>query len=193
MKQLLSLMLALSLTSAPLHAQEAKEDATDQLQPETETNKTAETAVKAPEDEAGAPSKGTGKLVPGIVTASVGTGFGLLLVALSRVNCNDLTKDRDKNDDAENPSKTDDDVKDCEKLKPTYRKLGAASIVVGLGVGLPFIYFGIEDRKAYNQWKSQQPEDKQSSNGRAGGHADLVLLQNMQSDYLPGVGLTLNF
>ncbi len=145
---------------------------------------------KVVQDEPGAPPRGTGKLVAGIVTASVGTGIGLLSLLAATIDCNDIDKDDANSSDEAKKKEREKNVKNCNDQKPQFRAVGGVFLVAGLGVGLPLIYFGVQDRKVYNEWKSGQPVQEESAS--APGKASIVFLPNGES-FSPGINVTYNF
>ncbi len=143
------------------------------------------------EDEAGAPPKGTGKLVAGIVTSSVGAGLGLLFLAYANIDCNSINKDDANSSDTNKQKERETDVKDCKDQQKPAKTAAAVFITAGLGVGLPLLYFGIQDRKVYNQWKEGQPA--QDDNAFVPGKASLVFLSNAQDSFSPGINVSYQF
>jgi hypothetical protein len=170
---------------------EAAPESSD-AQPSDKSNEPVEKKKKKKvvQDEPGAPPRGTGKLVGGIVTASVGTGIGLLSLLAATIDCNDIDKDDANSTDEAKKKEREKSVKDCNDQKPQIRALGGVFLVAGLVVGLPLIYFGVQDRKVYNEWKSTQPAQDESAS--APGKASIVFLPNGES-FSPGINVTYNF
>lgn len=189
----------------------APADETEVKQPEKTENSATEGAADekssteakdAPEpekkviDETGAPPKGTGKWVTGIAVASAGTMLGISILALSRIDCKDAFKDADDlddDDDVDEKKKNDDNIRNCEKNKPNYRRFGTVFLIGGVGVGVPLIYFGLAERRVYKDWRAAKEAEQASNTRRSSGHADLVLLPNTQNGVSPGLSLTYTF
>lgn len=145
-------------------------------------------------DETGAPPTGTGKWVTGIAVASAGTILGMISLVLSKIDCKDTFKDADDlDDDASEKKKNDDNIRNCEKNKPNYRKFGTVSLIGGVGVGVPLIYFGLAERKVYKDWRAAKESEQAGNTPRPSGHADLVLLPNAENGITPGLSLTYTF
>ncbi len=63
-------------------------------------------------------------------------------------------------------------------------------MAAGLGVGLPLLYFGMQDRKVYNEWKEGQ--SAQDDSAYAPGKASLVFFPSGNT-VSPGFNVTYNF
>jgi hypothetical protein len=160
-------------------------ESSDQYKPTKEDKKKRKDA-----DEPGAPPRGTGKLVAGIVTTSVGAGLGILLLAYANIDCNSINKDDANSSDTNKQKDRETDIKDCKKGQKDAKVAGGVLFATGLGVGLPLMYFGIQDRKVYNDWKSGQPG--QDQNAFAPGKASLVFFPTGNT-YSPGINVSYNF
>ncbi len=90
-------------------------------------------------------SKGTGQFVTGIVLTAVGPGLGLLLLAASKTI--DCTEEKDEDDR--------DICEDNKEAAPTGAVIYAG---LGLGIGLPLLFDGIEKRRLYKEWLARHPE-----------------------------------
>ncbi len=95
------------------------------------------------------PTKGSGKLVSGILVTSIGSAIGglMLLFGTMGMECHDDEEECDKND-----------------LSTTQAGLliGGAS----LGVGIPLIVMGARERREWKDWKKTQiqtSEDRHTS------------------------------
>ena len=121
----------------------------------------------------------------------VGTGLGILFLALASVDCNSINKDDANSSDVAKQEKRKTDVKDCKDQQPQAQATGIVFLAAGLGVGLPLLYFGIQDRKVYNQWKEGQPA--QDDNAFVPGKASLVFLSNAQDSFSPGINVSYQF
>lgn len=198
-KSVLSAVTSFALAFSPALAQEERSEETApapaaETAPAAESEPAAETAKpvkksKDPIDETGAPPKGTGKLVGGIVASSVGVGLGLLLIAVGNIDCDDIDKDNAETTDETKRAEREKQVKDCKRDQPNIRTSGTVVLVGGLGVGLPLMYFGIKDRKAYNEWKEQQ----QPQQTALPGTASLIVMRTRDASFAPGLGLSYEF
>jgi len=172
--------------ATPDTTEQPSDAATDQAKPE----KTEKKRKKKVVDEPGAPSRGTGKIVGGIVTASVGAGIGLLTLAYLLVDCNDIDKDDVDSGEADKQEDREKDIKRCNQLQKDAKVNGSLLTVAALGVGLPLLYFGIQDRKIYNEWKAGQPSQDESV--YAPGKASLVFIPSGNT-VSPGINVTYKF
>jgi hypothetical protein len=97
------------------------------------------------EDDPKPTSKGTGQFVTGIVFTAVGPALGLAAyVSLKNLDCQkeDEGKDRDE----------------CEDAKAEAPQAGVIYTGLGLGIGLPLLFSGIEKRRLYREWQERHPE-----------------------------------
>lgn len=170
---------------APNTTEQPPAENADQLKPEKEEMKR-----KRVVDEPGAPSRGTGKIVGGIVTTSVGAGLGIITLAFASIDCNDINEDEKNSSDIGKQKERENDIKDCKNGQKDAKVTGAVLLAAGLGVGLPLLYFGIQDRKVYNEWKAGQPVQDESA--YAPGKASLVLIPNGNS-ISTGINVSYNF
>lgn len=190
--------LSYTLVCSPALSQDDDRSVSPAEAPAEATSQPAESAVdaasSAPQrerrrkdaDEPGAPPKGTGKLVGGIVAASVGTGIGLLSLIAGSIDCDDIDKDNANTTDEAKKADREKQVKDCKDQQPALRTAGGIFLAAGLGVGLPLIYFGIQDRKAYNAWKGEQAFRP--------GQANLIVLADKgRAGFIPGLSVSYNF
>lgn len=95
------------------------------------------------------PSKGNGQFVTGIVFSSAGPALGLLAFAAGK------SLDCSEEDD-------EDKKEDCEDQKAAAPANAIIFTGLGIGVGLPLLFDGIEKRRAYREWQERHPEAKAS-------------------------------
>jgi hypothetical protein len=192
-------------SEAPSESEAPEESRTTEAQPEvapdaTEQPDAEENDLPKPEkakkkrkkvvDEPGAPPRGTGKIVGGIVTTSVGAGLGILTLFFANIDCNDINKDDADSTDVDKQKERETNIKDCKNGQKDAKVAGGVLMAAGLGVGLPLLYFGIQDRKVYNEWKAGQPAQEESA--YAPGRASLVFIPSGNT-FSPGINVSYNF
>jgi hypothetical protein len=83
--------------------------------------------------------RGTGKIVGGILTASIGGGLGLLVLFLNIFNyCGS--------------EESNDDYASCERDRKNTEYTGYGLLIAGIGIGTPLIVMGAKDRREWKQW-----------------------------------------
>lgn len=89
---------------------------------------------------------GKDKIVRGIVITSVVGGIGAGLVSFGLVNfCTSTSYD----DEGNGTTETDES---CKKRNQQMMLGGAAVVAIGLGIGLPIMFKGMEERRVWKQW-----------------------------------------
>lgn len=99
------------------------------------------------------PSRGTGKVVGGILLTSIGPTIGGILLLLGLEAMPDCSGEEGKY------------AEDCERRSSNASGLMLGGLAIGgasLGVGIPLIASGVSDRKKWKSWKTERVHEGQA-------------------------------